>query len=341
MLRLTVVISILLVLASCAEKTDSYLIKGKVEGYNNEYLFMMDDNNHLRDSVLVYNEEFEFKGTVASPTAVYFATSAPSSASARNVYIENQEIELSLKIEKKERGEDFTFDWIEVVEIKGSNIDSTYTDYMNSLSSGIDYSKLRKIIKNNPNNNLSGDLLFETSLIPTASKQKLIELFSYINWEAQEFSRYVRIKGNLFPEENLTVGKKILDFELDDRIGNSVSTQDFRGSIILIEFWASWCAPCREAFPELSKTYLKYKDKGFEIIGVSIDDSQERWLKAIDAHDLEWTNIISKGGNESNIVNDYEILEIPMNYLVDEQGIILAKDISVATLDQILPELLE
>lgn len=113
------------------------------------------------------------------------------------------------------------------------------------------------------------------------------------------------------------------DFTLPDKDGNEISLSDYKGKIVLIDFWASWCHFCREENPELVSLYAEYKSKGFEIIGVSIDTDRSSWLNAVEDDGLEFVQVSDLKGMESAVVNSYGVAGVPKMILADQEGKIL------------------
>ncbi|MCD0488622.1 redoxin domain-containing protein [Pedobacter sp. MC2016-14] len=140
---------------------------------------------------------------------------------------------------------------------------------------------------------------------------------------------------------SLTIGNPALDFSMPDSTGKSISVSSFRGKYVLVEFWASWCGPCRTQIPHLLKSYAAFKDKNFEILGVSLDSSREKWLKAVHDEKLPWTQICEAKALESKVVSMYGITGIPLNFLLDPNGVIIAKDLRDEKLAEKLKMLLK
>lgn len=135
------------------------------------------------------------------------------------------------------------------------------------------------------------------------------------------------------------VGKIAPDFSLPGVDGEPLALSDFRGKYVLVSFWASWCSYCRVGNPHLVSMYSKYRGPGFEILGVSLDRSREAWLKGIAEDDIEWPQISDLQGWQNAASTRYGVSSIPANVLVDPQGVIIARNIRGAELEQKLQEL--
>ena len=138
------------------------------------------------------------------------------------------------------------------------------------------------------------------------------------------------------------IGKTAPDFAQADTLGKTVKLSDFRGKYVLVDFWASWCGPCRAENPNLVKTFNRYKDKDFTVLGVSLDQpgKKEAWLAAIHKDNLEWTQVSDLKFWENEVAVLYGIKAIPSNLLLDKEGKIIAKDLRGAELDKKLTEVL-
>ena len=122
----------------------------------------------------------------------------------------------------------------------------------------------------------------------------------------------------------LTIGATVPEIELANEKDSIVKLSSFNGKVVLIDFWASWCAPCRAANPYIQQLYKKYKAKGFEVFAVSLDVKKDAWLKAVKKDKLTYTQVIDSGGWNSKVAERYFVDQLPTNFLLDKTGKIVA-----------------
>ena len=127
--------------------------------------------------------------------------------------------------------------------------------------------------------------------------------------------------------KSVEVGQVAPDFTMNDSTGKPVMLSSLKGKVLLVDFWASWCMPCREENPNLVALYGKYHPKGFDIFGVSFDSKRDRWLKAIADDSLTWTHVSDLSGWDNAAGKLYGIRSIPSNVLLDTTGVIIAKNL--------------
>lgn len=137
------------------------------------------------------------------------------------------------------------------------------------------------------------------------------------------------------------VGSMAPDITLASTDGSQVSISSFKGKYVLVDFWASWCGPCRRENPNVVEAYNKFKDKNFTVLGISLDEDRSKWMQAIEKDELTWTHISDLKGWESAAGRLYGVQSIPANFLLDPQGKIIARDLREDELHSTLEELLK
>ncbi|MDB5116543.1 MAG: hypothetical protein JWQ79_2035 [Mucilaginibacter sp.] len=209
-------------------------------------------------------------------------------------------------------------------------------------------------VKNNPNNRISPYSTFFLISIPyldQTGKDTLIHILAASvkadKLGAAIMNTYTRSKTKSDSimkvalskhEANMSkvaIGSKAQDFTQNDPGEKPVSLSSFKGKYVLVDFWASWCGPCRAENPNVVKAYNKYKDKGFTVLGVSLDSQSARaaWLKAIKSDGLVWTQVSDLRGFKNEAAIMYDIKAIPQNFLIDPNGVVIGKDLRGDGLD--------
>jgi len=172
-----------------------------------------------------------------------------------------------------------------------------------------------------------------------ATSAQLSEGFDLLSQRLKSSIEGQRLQERIEMMRRGEAGNQILDFTQNDVNGKPVSISSYKGKYVFLDFWASWCTPCRAENPNLLKAYNKYKEKGFSVMGISLDDKEELWKKAIEEDKLPWAQLSDLKGPRNEIAVYYGINAIPMTLLIDPQGKIIAKGLRAEALDKKLVEL--
>ncbi len=210
-------------------------------------------------------------------------------------------------------------------------------DY-DSIAQKID-GEIDRFISAKPNSYVSPFLLFVTAQIaenPVLLEQRYNKLSESIPASGVGKSLVNYIEYNKVG----AVGTNAMDFTQNDVNGKAVSLSQFRGKYVLIDFWASWCHPCREENPNVVAAYKKFSPKNFTVLGVSLDRDRDAWMKAIDKDGLAWTQVSDLQFWSNEVATLYRVQGIPQNFLIDPNGKIIGRNLRGAELDARLCALL-
>jgi peroxiredoxin len=169
-----------------------------------------------------------------------------------------------------------------------------------------------------------------TAMIPVPEDITVIDkIFNGMHGLVKNNSRGIAIKEKIDKYMTVAVGKTAPEFSAPDTSGKTVSLSSFRGKYVLIDFWASWCGPCREENPNVVKAYNRFHNKNFEILSVSLDQpgKHAEWVKAIQKDGMPWFHVSDLKFWNSEIAKLYAIKSIPQNFLIDPQGKIIAQQL--------------
>jgi len=345
-----------------ADVDSTYTLAGNIEGLGSGWVYLR-HMEYKSDSVRADHDQFLFKGTVAEPEFCMLETRTPAGHKdfRVNFFLQSGQLQVSGKQDAPEE-----------VMITGGTVQDEYKAYMDKHKSVVDWLSWQGATQKAKEKN---DKVKADSLEKASGEMLKLERQFVVQYAREHPASYVTVNQLYFnfafnpdPEvlESLYNGldgtvrssyfgrhlKEVLDasvktavgsqapaFTQKDAGGKPITLSDFKGSYLLIDFWASWCGPCRAENPAVVKAYQKYHGKGFVIVGVSLDDKKEKWIEAIKKDRLSWTQVSDLQGWNNNVAELYGVKGIPMNFLLDKDGKIIAKGLRGEELEKKLEEL--
>ena len=175
----------------------------------------------------------------------------------------------------------------------------------------------------------------------SADADKMEEMFNslYPNIKATPIGQY--IAQQIAEAKKNPIGKMLPDFTQTDTAGKELRLSSLQGKYVLVDFWASWCGPCRQENPNVVNAYQKYKNKNFIVLGVSLDKSKKPWIDAIQMDNLTWPHVSDLQGWQNAVAQQYQIYSIPQNFLLDPTGKVIGKNLRGAALEEKLASVLK
>jgi len=290
-------------------------------------LFKLRANDAIFDLIAQNGEEIKFKTDLADSAHAYEVSGSE----------ESQKIQEFNKVSNiySDKNTKLVADY-QSKAAAHANQDSLLKIYTPIFQTNLsDYSKAVLKFINDNKTSLAG-FYAATSLDAMRYEAELVKYADDISGNFKDNPSVQKFVKQMMLAKPLSVGHKAPEFTANDINGKPVKLSDFKGKYVLIDFWASWCAPCRAENPNVVKMYSLYHDKGLNILGVSLDTDKKDWQKAIDADKLTWQHVSDLKRFEGATESLYHIEAIPSNFFIDPQGVIVAKNVTGLDLEEIL-----
>ncbi len=357
---------VLVVFMFACNKVPHYTIKGKIVGADSITFILQQRAAGNRvvtiDSVFSKNGSFKMTGTVEYPDMVQLVAREPGHGIS--FFIENSPISITGKLDSLynaiitgSKTQDEYQAYRDTNEALRGKYSAFYRDYQvarqendTAKISGLEkeivaaqnqMTQLKKdYIKDNPSSYVAPLLL--SSLSYDLEAEEIEAAIYAMDTNVAKIPIVNELKARIVLMKAVSIGHKAPDFTLNDVNGNSVPLYSKVGSrLLLIDFWAAWCAPCRQENPNVVRIYNQFHKKGFDVFGVSLDEKKDDWVKAIADDKLTWTHVSDLKYWNNAAAKMYAVEAIPANFLLDETGTIIARNLRGQALSDKVKGILE
>lgn len=296
-------------------------------------LFSLRLGKHRFPLILADGETLTFKADLSAPDGEYEVSGAPLSEIIKELAtLENEKSDFEEELLREFNSLNETLDESVLTSLRGDYAHK-YESYMQGYAQKI-------VAFANEHDNLAGFYAM-TTLDPIFSETEIIRYAEKIEDKYDDNVLVRQFLEEASHLKRLAIGQPAPEFESRTVNNRLVKLSDFKGKYTLIDFWASWCVPCREENPNIVGQYERFNEHGFEVFGVSLDGNPGAWMKAIEQDQLEWVNVADLQAWKGDVVELYHLSAIPTSFILDPEGVIIAKDLRGEALQNFLEDLFD
>lgn len=351
------------------KKPFSFKIDGTIRNHSGKSIYLhhkWDEKDHT-DSAKIVNGKFTFNlksidpnmywftttnNVNAQPNFIFFADASPIKANivggdsilysvveggqVQKDYIEYRMMVNNFVMQQQKLQSDYN-----TASQKGdyNTINAIREEYQNMNTKFI--GGLKDFVKAHPKSAVSGFVIYNDMNNPNVPFEDVVQALELVDKSITD-TKFIKLASKRVESiKGTMVGYPANNFSQNTPDGKVVKLSDFKGKYVLVDFWASWCGPCRMENPNVVMAYNKYKDKGFTILGVSFDSNKDKWLEAIQKDNLTWQHVSDLKGWGNEVGKMYSISSIPQNLLIDKDGKIVAKNLRGPALEEKLAEIIK
>lgn len=328
--------------ASCQQTNNQFVLNGTIEGLDSGQVYL--STQTIADTVEIKNGKFQFKGTLEAPSAARLQFDRVR----LGLFIEPTEMTISIK--KEDPGNFVMTGSASQDEQSFLNAElKPFYDSLRNVRTYPAYDSINRLIQArqkvfidaNPGSVVTADLISQMLRSGAYSPDSARNKFNGLTETVKSAPDGKSLEETISRYEAVEIGKIAPDFALPDTTGTEIALSSLRGKYVLVDFWASWCGPCRYENPTVVKAFNEFKDKNFTVLGVSLDADKDKWIQAIKDDNLTWTHISDLKAWNNAAARLYNINSIPSNLLLDPDGKIIAKNLRGEKLLNTLKETLK